>query len=84
MKNICPVVLAVLLLTGISFAQIGVTGGVNVSNFKGVGVFNFNNRTGITVGLYLDLPGSGFGFMPSVLYSQKGATFSSSEYNDNG
>jgi hypothetical protein len=82
MKNIFAIMLAVMILTGISFAQIGVMVGANVTNFKGATELNLNTRTGITAGLYLDFPESGFGFMPSILYSQKGATFSSSVLED--
>jgi hypothetical protein len=82
MKNIFAVILAVMILTGISFAQIGVMVGANVTNFKGASELKLNTRTGITAGLYLDFPESGFGFMPAILYSQKGATLTSSVLED--
>ena len=78
MKIISTVLFALFLLSGISFAQVGVSIGANVDKFQGNSEYDLHYRTGIAVGIYYDYPGSGFGFMPEILYSQKGATFSSS------
>jgi len=78
MKYMSAVILGVLVFTGVSLAQVGITIGVNVFIFKGASVFKFNPRTAASGGLYWDMPGDGFSFMPEILYSQKGATFSTS------
>ena len=76
MKRILTVVLAALLLTGISAsAQVkwGVTGGLNFNTSKFTQV-DVKARTGWNAGatLLLDLP-LGFSLQPSLVYHEKGA-----------
>ncbi len=76
MKRILTVVLAALMLTGISAsaqAKWGVTAGLNFNTSKFTEV-NVKARTGWNVGgtCLVDLP-LGFSVQPSLLYHQKGA-----------
>ena len=76
MKRILTVVLAALMLTGISAsaqAKWGVTAGLNFNTSKFSDV-NVKARTGWSVGgtCLVDLP-LGFSVQPSLLYHQKGA-----------
>lgn len=80
MKKTFTVIIAVILLSGISFAGIGITTGVNLANFNGVAGLDLSSRTGFSVGLFLDHAGSGFSVMPSILYTQKGASYSQQSY----
>ena len=79
MKRILTVMLAVLLLSGISASaqvQWGVTAGLNFNTSKFTEI-DVKARTGWSVGgtCLVDLP-LGFSLQPSLLYHQKGANIS--------
>ncbi len=76
MKKSSLILFSIIFLTISINAQIkyGVTGGANFSKFIGKDSRNFNFRTGLSAGAFLEYPiNEYFSFIPQLLYSVKGA-----------
>jgi len=75
MRRSTWIIAALMLLIGTVNAQsqkLGVTGGVNISNFNGIG--NATTKNGVIIGAFAEYDFiGGFAIQPEVLFSMKGA-----------
>src|SRR5690554_986053 len=76
---------ALLLIAGVTQAQIGIKGGANFSNIDGkIGGTEFETKISYHIGAFWEIPIlDGLAFQPEILYSVQGANIDSSHTLDN-
>ena len=74
MKNLFFIILVLsfIAIPANSQTQLGITGGINFSNFYGADISGSQTKTGFDVGVFTTSTFEQFSIMPAILYSNKG------------